>query len=54
MGIRWTDMWSGRERRGIHARFWWGDKKERNHYKDADVGGIIIIKWIIGQYDVMM
>jgi hypothetical protein len=29
----------------MYARFWWENQKERDHYDDLDVGGIII-RWI--------
>jgi hypothetical protein len=32
---------------GIHIGTWWESQKERDHYKDIDVGGRIILKWII-------
>jgi hypothetical protein len=25
----------------VNAGNWWGDRKERDHFKDADVDGII-------------
>jgi hypothetical protein len=30
----------------VHTGFWWGDLRERDHLKDLDVGGRIILKWI--------
>jgi hypothetical protein len=27
--------------------FWWGSQKERDHQEEQDVGGWIIIKWIL-------
>jgi hypothetical protein len=33
--------------RGVHIGFWWESRKERNHYEDLDVGGSIIVEWIL-------
>jgi hypothetical protein len=35
------------ERRGIHIGFWWESHKEIGHQKDLDVGGRIILRWIL-------
>jgi hypothetical protein len=35
------------ERRGMHIGFWWESRKERDHYKDLDVGGRIILEMIL-------
>jgi hypothetical protein len=34
-------------RRGIHVGFWW----ERDHWKDLDIGGKMILTWILAKYD---
>jgi hypothetical protein len=42
--------WAGnvaRMRRGIHIRFWCGSQKERDYHEDLDIGGRIILKWIL-------
>jgi hypothetical protein len=31
----------------VHTRLWWGDLKKGGHLGDQDVGGKIIIKWIL-------
>jgi hypothetical protein len=31
----------------MHIGLWWGSQKERDHYEDLDVGGKIILKWIL-------
>jgi hypothetical protein len=31
----------------MHVGFWWESQKERDNYKDLDVGGRIILKWIL-------
>jgi hypothetical protein len=34
-------------RRGIHIGFWWESQKKRDHSEDLDVGGRIILRWIL-------
>jgi hypothetical protein len=34
-------------RRGMHTDFWCESQKERNHKEDQDVGGWIILTWIL-------
>jgi hypothetical protein len=31
----------------MHVGYWWESQKERDHYEDQDVGGWIILKWIL-------
>jgi hypothetical protein len=31
----------------MHIGFWWESQKERDHYEDLDVGGRIILEWIL-------
>jgi hypothetical protein len=38
-------------RKGMHIVFWWKSQKERDHYEDLEVGGRIILKWILEKYD---
>jgi hypothetical protein len=35
------------ERRDMYLGFWWKDQKERDNYEDQDVGGKIILRWIL-------
>jgi hypothetical protein len=35
------------------TRFWWESQKERDHYEDLDVGGRVVLRWIIEKYDVV-
>jgi hypothetical protein len=44
----------GGERIGMHMRFLWKSQKETDHEKDLDVGGWIILNWIIQRYDGML
>jgi len=32
--------------RDVNAGNWWGNRKERDHLRDADVDGGIILKYI--------
>jgi hypothetical protein len=34
-------------RRGMHMGFSWEDQKEIDHQEDQDVGGRLILKWIL-------
>jgi hypothetical protein len=42
--IRWAGH-VARIGRGIHIGYWWENHYERDHCKDQDVGGWIILKW---------
>jgi hypothetical protein len=33
--------------RRMDMRFWWESRKERDHYEDLDVGGRIILRWML-------
>jgi hypothetical protein len=35
----------------MHIGFWWESQKERGHYEDLDVGGRIMLKWILQGWD---
>jgi hypothetical protein len=35
------------ERRGLYIEYWWESPKERQHQEDQDIGGLIILKWIL-------
>jgi hypothetical protein len=37
----------------MHVGFLWESQKERNHWEDVDVGGIIILKWMLERWDVL-
>jgi hypothetical protein len=34
----------------VHAGFWWGNLRERDHLKDLGVDGRIILKWILEKW----
>jgi hypothetical protein len=31
----------------MHTGYWWESQKERNHWKNQDLGGWTILKWIL-------
>jgi hypothetical protein len=31
----------------MHIGYWWESQKERDHWEDQDMGGWIILKWIL-------
>jgi len=35
----------------VHAKFWWGNLRERDHLGDPDVDERIIIRWIFRKWD---
>jgi hypothetical protein len=35
----------------MDTRYWWGGLKERDHLKDPDVDGKIILKWVFEKWD---
>jgi hypothetical protein len=35
----------------MHTRYWWGYLWERDHLKDLDVDGRIILKWVHNKWD---
>jgi hypothetical protein len=34
-------------RKGMHIGFWRESQKERDHLEDLDIGGRIIIRWVL-------
>jgi len=35
----------------VHAGFWWGNLRERDHLEDPDIDGRIVLKWIFRKWD---
>jgi hypothetical protein len=33
----------------MYTGFWWGNLTERNHWRDPDVDGTIILRWMEGR-----
>jgi hypothetical protein len=33
-------------RRGMHIGFWW-ESQEEDQYEDLDIGGRIVLKWVL-------
>jgi hypothetical protein len=38
-------------RSGMHIGYWWESQEERDHWENQDVGGWIILKWILERWD---
>jgi hypothetical protein len=45
--MRWTGHVARTGRKEMHIGYWWESQKGSNHYEDKDVGGCIILKWIL-------
>jgi hypothetical protein len=35
----------------MYTVFWWGNLRERDHFEDPVVDGILILRWIIKKWD---
>src|SRR5215475_5289460 len=44
--MRWAGMWRVWGRREGCIGCWWGNRREKGHCGDPDVGGRIILRWI--------
>jgi hypothetical protein len=44
----------GRHTRDMHAGFWWGNVRERDHFESLGVGWRIILEWILKTDDEQM
>jgi hypothetical protein len=45
--MRWAGHVVRMGRRGMHIGYWWEIQKKSDHWKDQDVGGWTILKWIL-------
>jgi hypothetical protein len=45
--IRWAGHVARMGRKGMHVGIWLEYQKERDHYEDIDLGGRIILEWIL-------
>jgi hypothetical protein len=45
--MRWSGQVARMGGRGMHIGYWWESQKERGHCEDQNVGGWIILKWIL-------
>ena len=52
--IGWVGMWRVWVRRGGRIGSWWGNRRERGHWGDLGVDGLIILGWIFRRWDVGM
>jgi hypothetical protein len=41
-------------RRGMSIGYWWESQRERDHYEDQDIGGLIISGWILERWGGVM
>ena len=35
----------------VCSGFWWGDLRERDHMEDLGLDGMIILKWVLKEWD---
>jgi len=46
-------MWRVWVRRGGCIGSWWGNRREREHWRDLEVDGWIILGWVSRRWDVV-
>jgi len=46
-------MWPVRGRVEVCTGFYWGNLRERDHWRDPDVDGKIILRWIFEKWEGM-
>ena len=44
-------MWHVWRKGEVCTRFWWGNLRERDHWGDQDVDGMIILRWILRKWE---
>jgi hypothetical protein len=45
--MRWAGHIARMGTTGMHIGYWWESQKERDHWEGQDVGGWIILRWIL-------
>jgi hypothetical protein len=45
-------MWREWGRREVCKEYWWGNLRERVHWGDTDIDGMIILRWIFQEVGV--
>jgi hypothetical protein len=50
MGREYSTNWGKRK----HLGYWWESEKQTDHQENQDVGGWIILKWILEREDWMV
>ena len=49
--ISWACSVHGERRGELYTGFWWGGMHEGDHFRDPNVDGTIILRWIIRNWD---
>jgi hypothetical protein len=52
--MKWVGHVARRGRRGTRIDYWWESQRERDQLEDQDVGGWIILGWILERWDGVM
>jgi hypothetical protein len=47
----WRNYTTKRERGELLPGFWYGDLKDRDHFKDLSINGRIILQWVLNEED---
>jgi hypothetical protein len=45
--MRWAGHIARMGRRGMHVGYWWESQMERDHKEDHNIGGWVILTWIL-------
>jgi hypothetical protein len=48
--MRWAGHVARMKGRRTHIGCWWENLRERDHYENKDMGGWIILRWILEEY----